>query len=146
MSDCAAVGGAVPTRVRVPVTLTPTGATAALAVLQQLGGAAGLGRVPLLQPQPGCLILGKGAQVLRVTPVHLGEKDRQQCQGGWCPSPGSQVGKLSHGSSGHTGMACQLRKQPLHPKAKGWRHLWECPTALQGVGRSQADKVSVDQW
>lgn len=51
-----------------------------------------------------------------------------------------------NGSSGHTGMACQVREQAWHPKAKGWRCLWECRAALQGVGRSQADKVSVDRW
>lgn len=67
--------GCATVRLRPPVTLTTTGATAALGVLQQLGGAAGPGRVPLLQSQPGCLILGKGAQILRVTPIHLGEKE-----------------------------------------------------------------------
>lgn len=67
--------GAVPTHVRILVTLTTTGGTAALGVLQQLGGAAGPRGVPLLQPQPGRLILGEGAQVLRVTPIHLGEKE-----------------------------------------------------------------------
>lgn len=75
--------GAVPTSVPPtspsPVALTTARGTAALGVLQQLRWAAGPEGVPLplslLQPQPGGLVLGKGAQVLRVAPVHLGEKE-----------------------------------------------------------------------
>lgn len=129
-----------------PVTLTTTGGTAALGVLQQLGGATGPGRVPLLQSQPSCLILGKGAQVLCVAPIHLGEKEQAGVLGRLLPQPLHPMGKLSQGNSGHTGVAWQVREQARHPKAKGWRRLWECPAALQGVGRCQVDKVSVDRW
>lgn len=67
------------------VALTAAGGTAALGVLQQLGGAAWPGGAPLpvslLQPQPGRLILSKGAQVLRVAPIHLGEKEQVGASG-----------------------------------------------------------------
>lgn len=62
------------------------------------------------------------------------------------PQPLHPSGETESVCSEHTGMACQVREQAQHPKAKGWRRLWECPAALQGVGRSQVDKVSVDRW
>lgn len=99
-----------------PVTLTTTGATAALGVLQQLGGAAGPGRVPLLQSQPGCLILGKGAQVLRVTPIHLGEKE-------WA------------------GVLGRLLPQPLHPSGETEsREQWAYWHGLPGEGTGTASQ------
>lgn len=61
-----------------PVALTTAGSTATLGVLQQLRGPAGPGGVAfsisLLQPQPSCLVLGEGAQVLCVASIHLGEE------------------------------------------------------------------------
>jgi len=95
----------VPTGVPIPVVLTAAGRTAALGVLQQLGGAAWPGGAPLpvppLQPQPGRLVLGEGAQVLRVAPIHLREKEQAGASaGGWHPGSRAQVGKLRQGAAG----------------------------------------------
>lgn len=99
-----------------PVTLTTAGGTAALGVLQQLGGAAGPGRVPLLQSQPSCLILGKGAQVLSVTPIHLGKKE--------------QAGVLG-----------RLLPQPLYPSGETESgEQWACQRGLAGEGTGMASQ------
>lgn len=79
-------GGGCPPHVS-PFPLTTAWGTASLAVLQQLRGAAwpwgATVFMLLFQPQPGCLILGEGAQVLRVAAIHLGEKEWEGESGGW---------------------------------------------------------------
>lgn len=102
-------GQPCPDCARIPGSLTPTRGTAALGVLQQLRGAAGPGSVPLLQPQPGRLILGEGAQILRVTPVHLGEKEQAAVSGRLAP-------QLSGETEAGEQRACQVRERAKQGK------------------------------
>lgn len=137
-----------------PVALTAAGGTAALGVFQQLGGAAGPGGVPLpvalLQPQPGRLVLGKGAQVLGVAPVHLGEKEGGVVTGGLAPQLSCSSGETESGEQqtrwyGLPALGrCQARGQAaMVLPGEGAAVLLG---ARWGVRRGGADEERGDRW
>lgn len=141
-----------------PVSLTAAGATAALGVLQQLRGAAWLGGtplpVPLLQPQPGRLVLGEGAQVLRVAPIHLGGRRSGRGRQGapapqlLRPSGETEAGELQaswHGLPAPGG-ARRGGRWWWAPLGKGQSCLRGFPAARRGVGGGRAAKEHGDRW